>query len=247
MGLYKTTAIVLHSAPYREADALLSLYAPAYGKIRALAKGVRKPKSRLRGGVQPLTKGFFVLYAGKSLDTVTQCALEAAFPRLHADLERWAQANYLAELVLALVPEKEGSTQLFALLLAAFNLLEEGEQPAAVARFFELRLLALLGYCPQLGSCGACGRPLPEAAPWPLGQEGLLCGSCAAARRQTRQIGRRARSALEFFLRAKPAALKHLRLDAGILAELETALAFWLGHYLERPLKSAAILKELNV
>lgn len=247
MGLYKTTAIVLHSAPYREADALLTLYAPAYGKIRALAKGVRKLKSRLRGGVQPLTKSSFVLYAGKSLDTVTQCELEASFPRLHNELERWAHANYLAELVMALVLEKEGSQELFTLLLTALKLLEEGEQPAPVARFFELRLLALMGYCPQFSCCGACGQPLAEAAFLPVGQEGLLCSSCAASRKGTRQISRRAKNTLEFLLRAKPAALSRLRLDLEVLAELEAALSFWLGHYLERPLKSVAFLKGLNL
>lgn len=244
MRLYKTTAIVLQSVPYREADVLLTLYAPARGKIRALAKGVRRPKSRLRGGVQPLTQSSFVLYAGRTLDTVTQCQPEATFPRLHADLERWAYANYLAELLLACTGGSEESPALFALLLAALHLLED-EEPALVARFFAARLLVLLGYGPELSRCTACGRAVPGDV-LTVGAEGLLCQECATAQTTGGRLSRRSLAALEYLMRARPATLGRVRLGEAVLEELETVLDFWLGRHLERPLKSVAFLHGLK-
>jgi DNA repair protein RecO (recombination protein O) len=244
--IYKTAAIVLHTTSYKEADALLVLYTLSRGRVRALAKGVRRPKSKLRGGVQPLTKGLFALYRGQSLDTVIQCQLEASFPRLHAELARWAHANYLAELVIAAVPEGEGSPELFSLLLSALYLLEE-EDPALVARFFELKLLVLLGYLPELERCSACGGEAGAKETAWVGPEGLLCGSCAALRADVRPIGRRELSALRFLTRVRPAALGRLRLDPETVRLLEEPLSFWLAPHLNQPLKTTVFLHDFGL
>ncbi|MGB9885376.1 MAG: DNA repair protein RecO [Moorellales bacterium] len=243
MALYKTGAVVLHSAPYREADALLLLFSPARGRIRALAKGVRRPKSRLRGGVQPLTRARFLLYAGRALDTVIQCELEEAYPRLHAELERWAQASYLAELLIVTTPEGAESRELYALLTTGLTLLEK-ERPEAVARFFELRLLAVLGYLPELWACTGCGRRV-AGAPVRVGPEGLLCPTCAQSHGGL-EIDPRTLAALRFLVAARPESLSRLQLEPPVWAELASVLQFWLGRHLDRPLKSTAVLAGLK-
>ena len=244
MSLYKTPAIVLHSIPYREADVILTLYTPDHGKVRAVARGVRKPNSRLRGGVQQLTQGVFVLYAGRGLDTVTQSQLECAFPLLHGDIERWAQANYLAELVMTLVAEKEGNPEVYTLLLTALHLLED-EDPLLVSCFFQARFLSLLGYCPNLSSCGVCGRSLDTLAPQ-VGWEGFLCKECGVSAAGSRRISRRTQAALDYLLRIKAASLSKLHLDREALMELQMVLGLWLNRHLDRPLKSQTFLRGLK-
>jgi len=243
MGLYKTSAVVLHSAPYREADALLVLFPPHRGRVRALAKGVRRPKSRLRGGVQPLTRARFLLYAGRALDTVIQSELEEAYPRLHAELLRWAHANYLAELVMATTPEGTESRDAYALFLAALALLE-ARRPEAAARFFELRLLGLLGYLPELTTCRSCGRR-PEGSRLRIGSEGVFCERCGSGVPGP-EVDRRTLGALQFLFRARPQAVGRLELEPQTWSEMSLVLRYWLERHLDRPLKSVAFLEGLN-
>lgn len=243
MALYKTPAIVLHSAPYRESDVLLTLYTPMYGKVRALAKGVRKPKSRLRGGVQPLTGGIFQIYAGRSLDTITQTQVEFPFSGLHTDLYRWANANYLAELLMVLVHDRDPNPELYSLLASALHLLEESE-PSLVVCYFEIRLLSLLGYCPQISHCAACGELLLGQVPRAC-KDGLLCEECAGPQQEGAMVSREVMSALGYLLRVRPNVVGRLRLRRDALAGLRLLLELWLDQHLERPLKTVTFLRKL--
>ncbi|MDD2421546.1 MAG: DNA repair protein RecO [Heliobacteriaceae bacterium] len=158
MPVYRTQALILHNRKYGEADCLLTLLTQERGKIGAIAKGARKPASRLRGGVQPLTHSQLLLHDGRNLKTVTQAEPVESFAGLHGDVERFAHAAYLAELVDRFTLDN-GGMDLFALLLTSWHLMVI--YPAKlVTCHFELKLLAKIGYCPELESCVACGGPL---------------------------------------------------------------------------------------
>lgn len=178
MALYKTDALVIRARDYAEADKILTLFSAKYGRIQAIAKGVRKPKSRLRGGVQLFSYSDFLLHKGKSLDTVTQVEQKESFLWLLEDLERLTYATYLAELLDAAVLENEEGQEIFLLTLTCLYLLQSVD-PKLVIRCFEFRLLQQLGYKPQLEDCVNCGQIANgERRYFSIDLGGVVCNQC---------------------------------------------------------------------
>ncbi len=99
MAVYHADAIVIRSQEYGESDRILTVFSREYGRIQVIAKGVRKPKSRQRGGTQLFTYADFLLYRGRSLDTVSQVSPKESFAHLWNDLERTMAATGIAELL----------------------------------------------------------------------------------------------------------------------------------------------------
>ncbi|HEX7593313.1 MAG TPA: DNA repair protein RecO [Anaerolineae bacterium] len=181
--LYRVEAIVLKRSDYGEADRLLTLFTPDLGKLRAIAKGARKPSSRKSGHVELFTHSALLIARGRHLDVVTQADTLDAFLPLRENLDRLGFAYYLAELVDQFVeegdalsrgeyhtrsessaPRDDGTVEnqpLFDLLFHALKWLgDAATDPALLARFFELHLLQHVGYRPQLFQCVNCGTPL---------------------------------------------------------------------------------------
>jgi DNA repair protein RecO (recombination protein O) len=181
--LFRVQAIILKRTDYGEADRLLTLYTPDLGKLRAIAKGARKPSSRKSGHVELFTHSALLIAKGRHLDIVTQADTLDAFAPLRANLDRLGFAYYLAELVDQFSVEGDSASRgefhasadpdgapmdtavenqpLFDLLLHSLQWLgEEATDPALLARYFELRLLQYVGYRPQLTKCSNCGKPL---------------------------------------------------------------------------------------
>lgn len=179
MKLYKTDAIVIRTRDYQEADRLVTLFTRVRGKVGAIAKGARKPKSRKRGVIQLFTYGTFMLHEGRSLDNINQCESINSFQELRSDLDRMAYAAYMAELADGFLVEGEPDQETFLLLLTSLHLLELPD-PELLTRAYELRLLAGAGFRPELDNCVLCHRPRPEGkvrfSPI-LG--GVVCNHCA--------------------------------------------------------------------
>ena len=114
--VYKTQAIVLRQRKLGEADKIVTLYTAYGGRLDAVAKGVRRTKSRLAGHLEPLTLGSYLLAEGRELDIVTQAETIDPFPGLRNDLDRLGRALYCAELVDRLTSERSESTPIFRLL-----------------------------------------------------------------------------------------------------------------------------------
>lgn len=178
MGELKSHALVLRTRDYREADRLVTLLTREEGKVSAVAKGVRKTKSKLSALVEPLTLGYFLLHRGKSLDTLIQGEIVKPYRKLREDLLLFAYGQYFCELCESALPEREPSLPVFLLVLTALEALETDSQPARVARCFELNLLETLGYRPIMESCIHCGG---SVAPFSFDfiNDGLVCNNCA--------------------------------------------------------------------
>lgn len=239
MGIYKAEAVVLRSRVYGEADRILSLFTKEWGKISAIAKGVRKPTSRLRGAVQLFSHTHLVLYKGKTLDTITQGEAAEDFSFLQNDLERLAAASYFAELVDRLTLENQPLPKLFWLLLKALRALSWGD-PALVARVFEAQLLVILGYRPQLASCVVCGQmrqALPhgsrqQAVSWfSIERGGIVCPRCAGETPGVRPVSPDAIEAISYFLRTPLEKAAKVRLTEGCRSELASLLRSFLSYH----------------
>lgn len=174
--IVKTQAIVLRARNYSEADQILTLFTAKLGKINAIVKGVKKPKSKLRGGIQVFSHTNVSLYIGKSLATVTQGEVINSFSPLREDLLRMGYAAYLAELIDSLVPEAEQDSGLFSLFLLGLHLLAV-EEPWLVGKVMEVRLLSALGYQLQMDNCVECGVAVGGSY-LAVEKGGVICDSC---------------------------------------------------------------------
>jgi DNA repair protein RecO (recombination protein O) len=181
-GSFETEAIVLRSIRYGEADRVLHLYSADRGRVGAMAKGVRRVRSRLGGRLEPLSRVFLVLHEGRGeLCTVTQVDTVHAHSALRerrASLERATQA---CDAVLRLFDSSEANRPAYNLLCNELTLLDA--DPAAATRSqalaFRAKLLLAAGFAPELGSCASCGEAEHLSAFSP-GAGGMVCPGCEA-------------------------------------------------------------------
>lgn len=247
--VYKTEAIVLAHSDFGEADRLCTLYTPSYGKLRAIAKGVRRPLSRKAGHLEPLTRTAFLLAQGRTLDVVAECNTIDAYMPVRDDLWRTACAMYLAELVDQFTAERAENYPVYRLLVSSLEGLSQGQRSDLLLRFFEVNLLQHLGFRPELGHCAGCGAPV-TAAPYAFSPSagGLVCAACRQSRRigTVRPLSADALRALRVLQRGDFRAAAQLELWDELAAELEMLLRQHLWYLLERELKSVAILDQLR-
>ncbi|NLI91637.1 MAG: DNA repair protein RecO [Peptococcaceae bacterium] len=178
MPVYSADAIVIRSREYGESDRLITLFSREKGKIEAVAKGVRKPKSTQRGGTQLFTYADFLLYRGKTLDTVSQAQPKENFIHLWDDFDRTIAASGITELLDVSTIKEQPEPEAFTLTLSFLFLLKHLDPYIAQASY-SLRLMHLLGYLPALDRCAECGRDLKgEQAFLSAEAGGLLCAAC---------------------------------------------------------------------
>ena len=179
MPPYKEQGIVLRSMKLGEADKIVTVLTQGSGKIRGVAKGVRKTTSRFGARLEPFTHVNLMLYRGRgSLDTITQAEILAPHQRIREDLGRFAAAEIMVEAVDKVAEEHQRNVRLAVLLLSGLRALDAcPADPAAVAESFVLKLLSLSGFHPSLTACAVCGGP--DARLWSGGLGGAVCASCA--------------------------------------------------------------------
>ena len=219
--VYRTEAIVLRQRPLAEANKICVLFTPLHGRLEAVAKGLRRPRSRLAGHLEPLTHSRLLVARGRSLDIITQAETVQAFPALHDDLERLSRGLYVAELVDRFTDTAPDVAGLYRLVLATLQRLEIALAPDPAVRWFEMRLLADQGYQPQLHGCVRCAAPLEldGNAFAPLAG-GVVCPNCRSGL-PGRPLSGRAFKLLRFLQQAPYDQAAQVRVDAALARELE--------------------------
>ncbi|MGC8875337.1 MAG: DNA repair protein RecO [Chloroflexia bacterium] len=245
--LYRIEGIVLRRSDTGEADRILTLYTPERGKLRLVARGVRRPGSRLSGHVELLTHSTFLVVRTRGLDIVTQAQTLHAFPSLRSNLERIAWGCYFAELLDRMAPEESANLPAFQLLLEALELLDAGAVPELLARGYELHLLAVLGFRPQLSCCVGCQgelRAQEHAFSALLG--GVLCPRCRGEDFRARPLSLQGLKALRYLQRTGLEEATRLRLSPGCREEIAGLLHTYICTILERELHTAGFLDEIR-
>jgi DNA repair protein RecO (recombination protein O) len=181
-GSFKTEAIVLRSIRYGEADRILHLYSRERGRIGAVAKGVRRPKSRFGGRLEPLFRVGLVLHEGRGeLCTVTSVETIHPHAALRENGAALARATEACQAVLRLFDSAEPNVPAYNLLCHELALLDAS--PATAARgqalAFRLKLLLAAGFVPELASCASCGEREHLGA-FSAGAGGVVCAACEA-------------------------------------------------------------------
>jgi DNA repair protein RecO (recombination protein O) len=182
MAVYRSKGIVLRSIRYGEADRILDLYTRDAGLVSAIAKGIRRTKSRFGARLEPLSCVDFVAYHGRTLDTVTQAEVLRSFRGVREDLARFEAAAGMVGSVRALSGGDEADRRVFNLLYNGLDALEERDSGfEAVEAAFGLKLSILAGYAPQLDTCLSCeANPSQLAEPLYFAPNlgGVLCSDC---------------------------------------------------------------------
>jgi DNA repair protein RecO (recombination protein O) len=245
---YKTRAIVLAHFDLGEADRIITMLTPEDGKIRAVAKGVRRPKSRIGGSVEPFAELDVVLARGRNLDVITQVSVAHAWLRLRDRLESTATAWYLGELSDRAVEERAGAHPVYGLLRRACQLLDDGMEPGRVARWFESGLADALGVRPELDRCVECDRALEETDTfrWVPALGGVLCADHPPPPAETSWLSLAALKLLKAYRRFDVEAIAALRVPPEVEAEVESVMRRYTRYILEREARSLSFIDEVR-
>jgi DNA repair protein RecO (recombination protein O) len=244
---YRAEAVILKQRGIGEADRILTLYTLEFGKVRAVAKGVKRPGSKMSGHVDLLTHSQLMLAHGRNLDIVTQAQTVDTFIELKNNLDHLSNALYVAELVDCLTEERLEGKAVFNLLLDTLHRLNDSSQQGSVLRYFELHLAHHLGYRPQLQNCASCETALqPVTNYFHPASGGVLCPECAFSLPQVRPISLNAFKVLRLWQSCDYETACRVRIDTSLSNELEMVMRAYLRFLLEREPKAVAWLDRLK-
>lgn len=245
--VYKTQAIVLRQRKLGEADKIVTFYTSHHGKVDAVAKGVRRTKSRMAGHLEPMTHGSYLLAEGRELDIVTQAETIDSYPLLRGDLDRISRGIYCCELVDRLVPERSEGNPIFRLLQETLAVLNSETELDIAVRRFEMRFLDLLGYRPAMETCAICDRRLePITNYWSPAAGGVVGPECADDSLPLAPLSLNALKVLRVLQRASFADAARIRLSGELAREIEASMEAQVHFVLERDVRSARFVETLR-
>jgi len=244
---YQTGAIIIKKVKLGEADRILTLYTPYLGKIQAIAKGVRRPRSKLAGHLELLTHSLVSLARGRNLDIVTGSQTIDSFLPLKSDLQLTSYALYATELTDQFTADHIENYPLFQLLLRTLERLCQASNKEMVLRYFELHLFNEVGYRPQLQQCVSCQTPLkPTFNAFCSSAGGVLCPNCCQSQPSTHPLTVNALKVLRLLQNSNYNTTSKLKINPQLSHELENVMRYYVNYLLEREVKSAAWLDTLR-
>jgi DNA repair protein RecO (recombination protein O) len=244
---YQTQAIVIKQIKIGEFDKLLTLYTAEFGKLKAIAKGACRPRSKLGGNVEPLTYSSLSIARGRNLDIITQGQIINGFPELKAELWNISCSFYILELVDLFTMENSTNPTLFELLLDTLHQLPKAANKEAVLRYFELHILDCSGYRPQLQKCVRCTAPLKSTTNFFSPREGgILCPLCAEKEYGAYPISATALKTMRLWETCDCDTARRVKLRPALSSELAQILQNYIKYLLQKESKSISWLEELK-
>lgn len=241
----RTEAIVLRQRPLGDADRICVLFSPTRGRVEAVAKGVRKPLSKMSGHVEPLSRAQFGLAQGRTLFVITEAQTLDSWPPLHDDVERMTEALAMAELVDRSTDVDVSSAPLYHLLRHSLEALAGTSSPPAIRWWFSLRFLDQQGYRPELDACVRCRSEVgPDANGYAPADGGVVCPTCHGSG-VGRQLSSPVFRLLRYMRRSSAESTAQVRVGAETSAELEQHLRLSLEQALDSRLRSSGFAEEL--
>lgn len=244
---YRAQAIVLGHIEYGEADRILRLFTYEKGKITAIVKGVRKIRSRKAGHLEPFTHVNLFLAKGREMDIITQAETVEGFLGLRDDLQRVALANYIVEVLDRFTYEEGPNVGIFRLLASTLSRLESQQNLETVVHYYEVRLLELLGYRPELFRCVDCGKQVVAEDQYfsPL-VGGVVCPKCGYVRSEAWPVTMDVLRYFRHLQRSSWEKVESLTIPKKIEPALEELIQRYLTYILERQLNTPNFIKEIQ-
>lgn len=247
MPAEKAEALVLHTYNLTESSKIVVLLTPVRGKVRAVAKGVRRTKSKFGSALEPMThiEAQLHIKEGRDLQTLSQAVTRDSFPAVRSDLTRLGLASVMCELTEQFLQENEESSRSFVLLLVSLKTLASmSKNYTSLLISFYLKTLEISGLLPALAGCARCRKKFSKPAYLDAGAGGVLCAGCSAG------LGERvAPGSIEIMRRLLSvdwAMLERVRVPSSSSEEILRALGAYMSYHTGRELRSTKFLRSVS-
>jgi DNA repair protein RecO (recombination protein O) len=247
MSIEHLEAIVLHTYNLTESSKIVVLLAPERGKVRAVAKGVRRTKSKFGSSLEPITHVAAQVHfkEGRDLQTLSQAETKDAFPSIRSDLKRLGLASVMSELMEQFVQENEEANSYFLLLLSSLKMLSNiSRNYETLLIFFYLKMLEIAGLLPDFSHCARCKAPARDPSYLDAGTGGVLCSACSAGMGERISAG--SLKIMGSLINIDLELLERIRIPAPSAEEMLHALNAYVFYHTGRKLRSAEFLREIS-
>ena len=234
---YQSRSVILKSRDLRESDQLLTIFTEKEGKITAVARGVKKPRSSLRGCVQPFCHSQLFYNRGRDLELITQGKIIDFFGNSREDITRTLHSMYIMELLDKSLLEKVPLPHLYNALIAVLGLVNEQGLNPILIRYFESRLLVNLGYKPVVSQCVRCGGKAGKDLNFSLAEGGLLCAACLNSGDYGIGLGGESVALIRLLCEGSLPTVLKVKASPVAMQQLESFLERYLEYHLERRFK----------
>ncbi|MGQ9628769.1 MAG: DNA repair protein RecO [bacterium] len=246
MPLRKSEAVVIRTADFGEADRIVTFYTKNFGKVRTVANGARRLRSRFNGSTLPFTYGHLVFFEREHshLHSISQYDVIESFHTLREDLDKMVYGIYIGELIDEMIPSGR-ERGLFELLLSTLLWLKELDGVESLIRAFEVRFMGIAGFAMKLNSCISCNRR-DDISKFSVKRGGVICGRCAPKIKG--DLLDISPDSIGFMLSAQTIDVKkigRLTLSPNDRKQLKALMRDYISHYAEKELKSLKALDEL--
>ena len=261
MAAQKTQAIVIRTFPLQEFHKIITFYTPDFGKVKAVAYGVKSPKSRLSGSLELFNHGtlLFQHRENRELQNITDFNLIDGFDVIRSDFTRITYACYFAELIDSIASEGVASPEIFNLLYTTYQFLAHADDVPLLARGFEIKFLDCAGYGPELSRCVHCGSVVTDAfsaeketttrdalsIAFSVRYGGVLCGDCENRDGAAFTIAPGSCELLKMLRKSEWERFNRIRASTRNHKELKRLLGNFIEHHTERNIKSLKFIEDV--
>lgn len=248
MAFIKTRGIIIKEVSTGEADKIVTIFTRNRGRVSALAKGGKRPKSQISAGSQVLCYGEYILYSGKELYSINSCEVLEPFYEIRNDMEKLTYAAHFIDIVMEIIQENQPAPKLLQLLLNSLHMLTKTtKQPELISRIFELRSMSIAGYAPFIHQCMNCGLEQEKLYSFSFSKCGFLCDreNCNSEDPFSVLLTPSASKAMQHIVYARMDELFGFGLSAEVLEELGRITKRYLRERLERDFTKLDFLKNI--
>lgn len=242
---FSATAISLKSYDLSEADKIYVLFSKEKGIIRAVAKGIKKPKSKFSGRLELLNVNDLIIREGKNMGTITQCENKMIFPGLRLDYDRLIYSLFIGELITLFMSDGEVSEEIFDLVIDTLKTLEKSENSLLYTIWFEVQLLALLGYQSNLSECNICGESIPDLnykLGFSLTTGSIICDQCLKITQNYKIINDNIRNILINLKVLDITDLENVTAEHHLLDKIQNIFKEYFSNLSERKIKTLSVI-----
>ncbi len=244
--LFRVEGIVIRSTDYGEGNKIITLFTEQYGKLGVMARGAKKLNSRYAAASQLLTYGEYVFYrTGQQLGNLNHAEVLISYQGLREDLLLSAYAAYMAEMTDRLTGEQDPQPYLYRQFKHAMAALSDGKDAQVITHLYEMKILAIAGYAPNLDRCASC----EEETDYPvIGYQagGILCARCQSKAKDSAHVGETALKLLRLFSRMDLARLGKIELKPETKAVVRAVLRRWMDTHVGIPWRTLQVIEQLE-
>ncbi|MED4122544.1 DNA repair protein RecO [Halalkalibacterium halodurans] len=242
---HKAEGIVIRTVDYGESNKIVTVFTREYGKIALMARGAKRPKSRLTAVTQLFTYGMMMFQKNAGLGTLTQGEIIQSFREVRNDLFRASYVSYVTDLTNKLTEDEKRNPYLFELLYQTIHYMNEGMDPDVLTRIFEVKMFTVAGIKPELDQCVSCGSTDVPVG-FSIKEAGFLCKRCIEKDPHAYKITAQVAKLLRLFYHFDLQRLGTISLKPETKATLKTIIHQYYDEYSGLHLKSRRFLDQLE-